>query len=127
MTNARTMGADSLSQRNIYNIMDRWEQQTEQFNSLEDLVDDTMETLINHRPGRFSKKFDDEGMKIALETYLSLMKNGGALREAVKELRSITTRFPGQIMDCEDAIPQICSACSTFPIQVRDFLKLYCR
>lgn len=118
---------ERLSKRSIYNIMNRWDEQTEMFNQLEDSVDKAMENLISHRPGRFSKKFDDEGMIIAIETYISLMKNGGALRESVKELRSISTRFPGQIMDCEDSIPQICALCRVFPEHVQNFIKLYSR
>lgn len=113
--------------RDIYTIMDRWERQIEVFNDLEEIVDKSMEKLIAHRPGRYSKKFDEEGLKIATQTYIAQLENGGALRESVRELRSIQTRFPGQIMDCEDTTPAICGACRSYAKEVRSFLKLYCR
>lgn len=113
--------------RDIYAIMDSWDRQIENYNELEDVVENAIKKLIAHRPGRHSKRFDDEGLKLAIETYILELENGGALRESIRELRSIQTRFPGQIMDCENVAPLILSAAKSYSNNVDRFLKLYCK
>ncbi|CAM3858801.1 hypothetical protein VRRI112168_03525 [Vreelandella rituensis] len=115
------------SLRNAQSIMEIWDKELDIINTLEDGLNEALERLLMHRPGNYRHRLgkNDEALELANQTYVELLKQGGASRATLRELRSIKTRFPGQVLDPDNGAYLVYSIAQSLIIQIQDFVDIY--
>lgn len=108
-----------------HEMLDIWDHEQDRINHLEDAMDDALDRMINQRPAEYRRRFDDDGFELATRTYIGFIETVGSLRGALRELRSVKTRFTGQISDPEGASAQLYSTVEHITSEIHAFVDLY--
>lgn len=108
-----------------HQMLDVWDQEQDHINQLEDALDEAIDRMIKDRPADYRRRFDDEGFEVATRTYIGFIEAVGSLRSALREMRSVKTRFTGQIADPGGAAMQLYSTVQHVTREIHGFVDLY--
>lgn len=108
-----------------HDMIDIWDSEHDRINQLEDKLNAALDRMIEQRPAEFKKRFTEEDFKTATKIYIGFIETVGAIRGALREIRSIKKRFPGQITDPESASALLYSTTEYVTTEIHKFVDLY--